>query len=303
MKRYPACILGTCCVPWDEHFQFAEEIFRRGVRLALQGTRHLYVFGTAGEGYAVTERQFDQVVTAFVDEMRQAGGEPMVGSIHLSMATTIERIQRCREQGVRQFQISLPSWGELSDVELFDFFEGVCGRFPDCQFLHYNLPRARRLVSGQQYGQLAEQHPNLVATKNTGDGMTMIRGLLEEAPQLQHFLSESGYVYGSLLSECGLLASLVTGWPRLRDLFQAGRRGDVATLVAIQREVSLVLRTLRETTTAGRIDGAYDKLFARTHDAEFPLRMQPPYSGASQQEYAAFTQLLARRLPRWLPHA
>src|SRR5262245_39885486 len=62
MKRDPACILATCCVPWDDQGRFAEAIFRRGVRSMLaQGTKHLYVFGTAGEGYAVTEQQFDEV--------------------------------------------------------------------------------------------------------------------------------------------------------------------------------------------------------------------------------------------------
>ena len=72
MKRYPSGIMATCCIPWDTAGQFAEAIFRRGVKTTLaQGTKHLYVFGTAGEGYAVTDRQFDQIVTAFADEMRQ----------------------------------------------------------------------------------------------------------------------------------------------------------------------------------------------------------------------------------------
>src|SRR6185436_2188682 len=113
MKRFPSCILSTCCIPWDDRDQFAERIFRAQVRAALAGTQHLYVFGTAGEGYAVTDRQFDQVVAAFTDEMRQAGAEPMVGVIHLSLGTILERIERCRDAGVRQFQISLPSWGAL----------------------------------------------------------------------------------------------------------------------------------------------------------------------------------------------
>src|SRR5207244_1351655 len=112
MKRFPSCILATCCVPWDERNQFAEPIFRRGVRSMLTaGTKHLYVFGTAGEGYAVTEQQFDRIVAAFSDEMRKGNAEPMVGVISLSLGTILDRIDRCRNRGVRHFQISLPSWG------------------------------------------------------------------------------------------------------------------------------------------------------------------------------------------------
>ena len=62
-KRYRPCILATCCVPWREDFTFAEDIFRRSVRhLRAQGLRDLYIFGTAGEGYAVTEKQFARIM-------------------------------------------------------------------------------------------------------------------------------------------------------------------------------------------------------------------------------------------------
>jgi dihydrodipicolinate synthase/N-acetylneuraminate lyase len=190
MKRFPRCILATQCVPWDEHGRLAEAIFRHGVRTTLEiGTRHLYILGTAGEGYAVTEHQFDQVVEVFADEMRRADAQPMVGLISLSLGTILERIERCRERGVAQFQISLPAWGALNDREMFAFFDAVCNSAPDCQFLHYNLPRAQRMLTGRDYGKLSELHPNLVATKNTGDSMTLVQDLLREAPLLQHFLS------------------------------------------------------------------------------------------------------------------
>ena len=302
MKRYPACILATCCIPWDEHGRFAEPIFRRGVRSMLRaGTKHLYVFGTAGEGYAVTEQQFDQIVTVFAEEMRQGNAEPMVGIISLSLGTLLERIDRCRGRGVRHFQISLPSWGALGNGELFEFFRQVCGRFRDCQFIHYNLPRTKRLVTGKEYGQLAEEHANLVATKNCGDSMAHIQSLLEDAPQLQHFLSETGYTYGSLFGECGLLASLIMSWPKMQALLDAGKRRDLPALTALQRECNIVMRTLFETLPDNRIDGAYDKLFEKMHDPEFPLRLLPPYTGMSDEQFQAFVQLLRQRLPEWVP--
>jgi dihydrodipicolinate synthase/N-acetylneuraminate lyase len=303
MKRYPAGIMATCCVPWDEKGQFAEAIFRRGVGAMLAGTKHLYVFGTAGEGYAVTEQQFDQIVAAFAEEMRRGNAEPMVGVISLSLATILDRIDRCRNRGVRHFQISLPSWGALTEVELFEFFRQVCGRFRDCQFIHYNLPRTKRMVTGKEYGRLAKEHPNLVATKNCGDSMTHIQSLLEDSPQLQHFLSEMGYVYGSLFGECGLLASFIMSWPKMQALLEAGKRRDFPTLATLQRECNIVMRTLLETVPDNRIDGAYDKLFEKMYDPEYPLRLLPPYVGPSDDEYRAFVQLLRQRLPEWVPAA
>ena len=302
-KRFPAGIMSTCCIPWDENGRFAERIFRKNVQHSLQQTKLLYVFGTAGEGYAVTDSQYEEIVTVFADEMRRGKAEPMVGIIGLSLGGIIERIQRGRDLGVKQFQISLPSWAALSEKELFSFFTHLCGGFPDCQFMHYNLLRTKRMVTGKEYGRLADEHPNLVATKNCGDSQSHLRSLIEDAPQLQHFLSEAGYVYGSLFGECGILASFIMNWPKQKALFEAGQRRDVATLVSIQREVDIVLRTLFETIPDNRIDGSYDKLFEKMYQPEMPLRLLPPYIGTSDEEYHNFVRLLKERLPEWVPQS
>src|ERR1039457_2027793 len=169
-KRYPACILATCCIPWNEDGSFAADPFRRLVRTLLaELTQDLYLFGTAGEGYAVSETQFDQITRVFRQETTQPGVRAMVGMISLSLTTILERIERARQMGFRHFQISFPSWGALTDDEVAMFFRETCGRFPDCNFLHYNLPRARRVLTPGEYVMLANQHPNLVATKHGGD--------------------------------------------------------------------------------------------------------------------------------------
>jgi dihydrodipicolinate synthase/N-acetylneuraminate lyase len=233
--------------------------------------------------------------------MRRGQAEPIVGVIDLSLGTIIERIQRARDLGVRQFQVSLPSWAALSELELFSFFKHVCGGFPDCRFMHYNLLRTKRMVTGKEYGRLAAEHPNLVATKNCGDSQSHVRSLIEDSPELQHFLSEAGYVYGSLFGECGILASFIMNWPKLRALFEAGQRRDVTTMVAIQREVDIVLRTLFEAIPDNRIDGSYDKLFEKMYQPDMPLRLLPPYIGSSDEEYHNFVRLLKQRLPEWVP--
>ena len=141
--------------------------------------------------------------------------------------------------GARRFQISLPSWGALRDAELDVFFQETCGRFPDCEFLHYNLQRAQRLITPAEYGRLAERHPNLVATKNSTTDESRIQGLLAEAPQLQHFNTEPGFAYASTLGECGLLISLASMNLKLgQAYFRAGRDRDFAMLEAMREELS-----------------------------------------------------------------
>src|SRR6188508_227002 len=52
-------ILGTCCIPWTADYQLDEPLFRRSIQADIEhGTKYLYLFGTAGEGHSVSDRQF-----------------------------------------------------------------------------------------------------------------------------------------------------------------------------------------------------------------------------------------------------
>ena len=54
VKRYPSCILATVVVPWTADWRLDEAGLRRQIKTLLaNGYRNLYIFGTAGEGYAV----------------------------------------------------------------------------------------------------------------------------------------------------------------------------------------------------------------------------------------------------------
>ena len=46
-----------------------EDVFRKEVQVVLKlGFKHLYVFGTAGEGYAVDSKRFQQIVRVFRED-------------------------------------------------------------------------------------------------------------------------------------------------------------------------------------------------------------------------------------------
>ena len=92
MARYPQAILVSCEIPWDDDERLLEEVFRREVRSVLQHFNHLYVFGTAGEGYAVDTARFQRIVQVFYEETRGENIYPMVGVIGLSTANIVERI-------------------------------------------------------------------------------------------------------------------------------------------------------------------------------------------------------------------
>lgn len=279
-------ILATAVVPWNERFEFQEDVFRRQVHiLARDLTRHLYVFGTAGEGYAVTERQFDQITRAFWESAQESQVTPMVGLISLSLPTIIERIERSRALGFRLFQLSMPSWGALNDREVDRFFAETCGRFPDCQFHHYNLMRTKRLLTSVEYRRLAAAHPNLIAVKNSTTDPAVIADLMTMTPRLRFYITEFGYAIARKTHDLGLLISLATIHPGRAKRFVAGTDAQRA---ADLEELKGVIAGLKAAGDKFHIDGAYDKMLYRMTDPTFPLRLLPPYACASEADFEVF---------------
>jgi dihydrodipicolinate synthase/N-acetylneuraminate lyase len=287
----PASILATAVVPWTDRFEFDEPVFRRQVHtIAKNLTRHLYIFGTAGEGYAVSERQFDEITRAFWSSAAESGVDPMVGLISLSLSTIIERIERCRALGFHRFQLSLPSWGPLNDRELDAFFAATCGRFPDCEFHHYNLLRTKRLLTSVEYRRLAAAHPNFVAVKASTADPAVVADLLTVTPRLRFFMTEKGYALARRTHDVGLLISLASVNPARAKAFVAG---DDAQRAADVADFSAMGATLKE-LSADRfhMDGAYDKMLFRVSDPTFPLRLLPPYASATEADFARFLSAL-----------
>lgn len=297
MKRYPSVILATCVIPWTEQVELDEDLFCQQVQLLKHNlTRHLYIFGTAGEGYAVSDAMFDRIARLFRSVTADPQDQPMVGIISLSLPTIIQRIELCCQMGFRDFQISLPSWGALNDQELETFFDEICGRFSQCRFLHYNLPRTKRVLTADEYSRFASGHPNLAAVKFGGGDEAMRIAMLERAPELQFFFTEAGFSQVRDRAECGLLIShALTNFESAKTFFAA--RGEV--LQQMWQEVKQIGPALH--AAAGdsiHMDGAFDKLIARAHLRNFPLRLLPPYVSIDEARTDVFLQHLP---PRWQP--
>jgi dihydrodipicolinate synthase/N-acetylneuraminate lyase len=302
MARYPSTVMVSALCPWDEAEQLDEPTFRHEIRyIAEAGFRHVYVFGTAGEGYAVDGARFRRVIEVFLDEATAADITPMAGMIGLSTANVLERVAVAHELGVREFQISLPSWAVLADAEVVRYFEEVCGAFPDSRFMHYNTAKVGRVVDGGLYRTLVARVANLVATKTMTGDLDVVASLVREAPALMHFLTEQSVAYGSLFGEVGLLGTFGVLAPKKSwALLEAATAGDAAR----SAEVGSWFTRLADEVFAPlmidrRVDGAYDKTIAKLSPGlrDFPLRMLSPYRTITDDEFASAARTLRERFP------
>ena len=302
MARYPSTVMVSIVCPWDEAERLDEPTFRRAIRLALAADfRHLYVFGTAGEGYAVDTDRFRRVAEVFADELSGTDAQPMIGVIGLSSANVLERLAVAHGLGFRAFQVSLPSWWPLTDAEVVTYFETICGAFPDSSFMHYNTARAGRLVSGALYAEIVERVPNLVATKTMTGDLSVVAGVVRDAPELMHFLTEQSIAYGSLFGEVALLGTFgILAPDQSWALLAAARDGNHSEAAAIGSWFERLNAAIFAPLMADRrVDGAYDKTIQRLAPGmdDFSLRMLSPYRTVSEAEFEDAMRTLRAEFP------
>jgi dihydrodipicolinate synthase/N-acetylneuraminate lyase len=297
--RYPRGILVSCEIPWDERDHVVEDVFREEIRTFLAlGFRHIYIFGTAGEGYAIDGPRFRQIADIFCQETRGERVLPQVGIIGLSTLTIRERIDTAYDLGFRVFQISLPCWGALNDRELLRFFQDVCLAYPDARFLHYNLARTKRVLTAADYRIIADEVPNLVATKNTGADVTHTAAIMRTVPELQHFFGEASFPTGCLYGECSLLSSFAPLFPaKTLELFDHASAGRIDALFQTQKEyLSVVYEVIGPMLRYPLIDGAYDKALARLGGLDMPLRLLSPYESVREDVFLECQRILDTKL-------
>ena len=301
--RYPQGILVSCEIPWDDREQFQEATFREEVRRAIaHGFHNIYIFGTAGEGDAVDTERFRRIVEVFAEETRGESIRTQVGVIALSTPNVIERIGVAHRLGFRGFQIALLCWGALNDEELLRFFKDVCGAFPDSSFLHYNLGRAKRMLTAGDYRRIADAVPNVPVTKITGTSVYEAAGLMRQVPEVQHHFGEALFPIGCLYGECSLLSSFGALMPkRTQEFFEYGRTQQFEKLFPMLRDyLNVVEDFLAPTAYKELIDGAYDKMIVRLSGLDFPLRLLSPYEWFPEEVFDACRKILEEKHADWL---
>ena len=297
-KRYPSVMMASALMPWDENYDFMPGLFAKQVRhMVDNGLRHIYLFGTAGEGYAVNTRQFEQIVNLFADIMQGDSLYPMVGLVDMSVSRMKEKLEIAYSYGIREYQFSLPCWAQLNNDEIFDFFDALLPNYPDCKFLNYNLTKTKRLLEPEELFELAQLHPNFVAVKHTRGEESDFAAIAASGTPLQFFITERNFLNLSKITECGLLMSISnTDLTLAKEFFKSCKAKNFVEAGRIMDILWEIRTAMINSVTFPAIDGVYDKLYTKYNVRDFPLRLLPPYQSASDEVFNKFAEFADKLL-------
>ena len=297
-KRYDNTILATACIPWDEDNNFIKPLFKRQIEhLINNGITHIYLFGTAGEGYAINNQQFEEIVSYFSSLMEDDNLYPMVGLIELSPFRMEEKLNIAYKYGIRDFQFSLPSWHKLSYDEIVTFMDYLLLRHNDCNFLCYNLARTKRFIEPLELITLAKKYNNLVAVKYTRLTDEDINIFKNNDTPLQLFLTENNFAKLSNHISCSLLLSIGNLDLNIaHEFFNYVKENNQEKVDYYCEKFNSLRSTMKAGLNGVYIDGAYDKLYVKYVLEQFPLKMLAPYNYVSEDLFKIFKKNTKRLL-------
>ncbi len=148
----------------------------------------IYSNGTAGEFHAQTEDEFDRISQCLAEKCSAAGVPFQIGVSHMSAQISRERLRHVVPLAPGAVQVILPDWFPLTDDEAVAFLEGMAEAADGIGLVLYSPPHAKRVLSPEQVGLLAERVPDLIGWKTAGGDDAWYASMRRHVPQLSVFV-------------------------------------------------------------------------------------------------------------------
>lgn len=286
---------------WDNADGFDETSFRENTeRICRAGVNGIYTTGSTGEFYALDYDEFCRMVDIQADSCGRYNMPLQIGCCADSTRRVIRLLEyAARYPQVGAVQVVVPYWIEVNDRELLGFFSDLYRACPEMPLVHYNIPRAKRFLSGPDYLRILEVAPSLVGVKFTfaGSNFSALQRAMLTTPQLSYFVGEDLLVSAIMLGARGSYSSLVCTNPEfMLALYNHAASGHWTEALKMQTaavrffdEVS----SLVESRGEGTSDAVFDKgLGVASGFLVGSARTRAPYIGWSEETIAVVRRWL-----------
>ena len=204
-------------------------------------------------------------------------------------------------------QIAVPYWMELTDRELVQFFKDLCTACPDVPLVHYNIPRAKRFLNGEDYLRILEVAPSLIGVKYTfaGSNFGDLQDSILMTPQLSYFVAETLLVSGMQIGARGCYSSLIATDPKFTlDMYAKAHARQWDEAIKMQSRAARFFADVDAFVTdlgEGGIDPVADKGLAVASGCFLGhQRCRPPYIGWSDETIAKLRTWLNDNYPEFV---
>ncbi|MFT0848647.1 4-hydroxy-tetrahydrodipicolinate synthase [Actinomycetaceae bacterium L2_0104] len=251
MTFKPAGIIPALVTPLDSE----GNLFEQGLRDVLDytidnGVHGVFVLGSSGEIYGLTDAQKRRVVEITVEHV---GGRVPVyaGASEITTRDCIRTAQMVGEVGgVSALSVLTPYFMTPTQSELVEHYRAIAAQTDLPVLLYSNPGRTQVALAVNTVVELAEI-PNIIGVKDSAGDMTLTADYLRETPDdFVVLMGRDTLIYPALaMGADGAIASTANIAPRLlSELFASYQRGDRDRALELQKKLS-PLRNLLDKAT------------------------------------------------------
>lgn len=277
----PAGTWGTVLLPIadDESIDYTalgEEVEALGE----SGVDGVYTNGSAGEFYAQSEQEFDQIHNLVARICHACGLSFQIGVSHTGAQTTLDRIARAKDLGPTAFQIILPDWVPLSNEEAIRYLARIAEEASPVPLVLYNPPHAKRVLQADDFLQLSNAVPELVGLK-VGDGDEgWYQSMQPVMSRLAVFVPGHRLALGVSRGAQGSYSNIACLHPKGAKRWAEQMKRDLPAALELQKRIEFFLEqhVLPLRSARWHCNHAFDKLLAAAGGwAKIGTRLRWPY--------------------------
>lgn len=167
-----------------------DELRRQIERMISAGIHGIFVFGTNGEGYILSEAEKKEILSVCIEQVH--GRVPVyAGTGCISTAETIRMSQWAEKAGADVLSIITPSFAAASQKEMITHYRKVADSV-NCPIVLYNIPaRTGNALAPASVRELSKV-PNIVGVKDSSGNFDNILQYIEMTREREDFAVLSG---------------------------------------------------------------------------------------------------------------
>lgn len=184
-------IIPPIVTPMNEDESINEQELRNQVNRQIEGGVHgLFPFGTNGEGYILSEKEKEQVLSVVIDETK--GRVPVyAGTGCIGTKDTIRQSLMARDLGADVLSVITPSFAAASQNELYEHYKAVAEAV-DMPIVLYNIPaRTGNSLAPVTVAKLSRIE-NIVGAKDSSGNFDNMLQYIEQTRERPDFAILSG---------------------------------------------------------------------------------------------------------------
>ncbi|MDO4838695.1 MAG: 4-hydroxy-tetrahydrodipicolinate synthase [Clostridia bacterium] len=167
-----------------------DELKRQVERMISAGIHGIFVFGTNGEGYILSENEKKEILSVCIEQVN--GRVPVyAGTGCISTAETIRMSRWAEEAGADVLSIITPFFAAASQKEMITHYRKVADSV-SCPIVLYNIPaRTGNALAPAAVKELSKI-PNIVGVKDSSGNFDNILQYIEQTRERENFAVLSG---------------------------------------------------------------------------------------------------------------